>query len=66
MLAGAFEAVSASAPEEAAVQAVYRALAYAVGRVVGELSVEGAAVAAIERWSDPDQARDITAATRTR
>lgn len=65
MLAGAFEAVSASAPEEAVVQAVYRALAYAVGRVVGELSVEGPTVGATDRPTALGLPRDIAAATRT-
>ncbi|MFI5342241.1 MAG: hypothetical protein ACHQ7N_20705 [Candidatus Methylomirabilales bacterium] len=64
MLAGGFEAVSASAPEEAAVLAVYRALAYAVGRVVGEISV-GAAGEANDRSAVPGLARDIAVATRT-
>jgi len=64
MLAGAFEAVPASAPEGAAIQAVYRALAYAVGRVVGELSVEGAAGGATERPVAPGLAQDIAVATR--
>lgn len=65
MLAGAFEAVSGSAPDAVAVQAVHRALAYAVGRVVGELSVEGAAGEAIGRSTAPGLAQDIAAATRT-
>jgi len=57
MLAGAFEAVPASAPETAAIQAVYRALAYAVGRDVGELSLEGAAGGMFDQSVSPDPVR---------
>ncbi len=64
ILAGAFEAVSASVPEEAAIQAVNRSLAYAVGRVVGEISV-GAAGEANDRPAVLGLARDIAVATRT-
>jgi len=64
MLAGAFEAVSASAPETTEIQAVNRALAYAVGRVVGEISV-GSAGEANDRSAVPGLARDIAVATRT-
>ncbi len=65
VLAGAFEAVSASVPEEAAIQAVNRALAYAVGRVVGEISV-GAVGEANDRSAVSELARDIPVANRTR
>jgi DNA-binding NarL/FixJ family response regulator len=52
ILAGAFEAVSGSAPE-AAIHAVYRALAYVVGKAVGELSAEGTPGGATDRSVAP-------------
>ena len=64
ILAGAFEAVPAGAPEEAAVRAVGRALAYAVGRVVGELSLE-AATEGKDRSAAQALVQDIAAATRS-
>jgi DNA-binding NarL/FixJ family response regulator len=64
ILAGAFEAVPAGAPEEAAVQAVGRALAYAVGRVVGELSLE-AASGGKDRSIPQDLEQDIAVKTRS-
>ena len=64
MLAGAFEAVPASAPEAVAIQAVYRALAYAVGKAVGGLSVEGAPDGATDRSVAPGLAEDMAVAPR--
>ncbi len=66
MLAGAFEAVPAGAAEEAAVRAVHRALAYKVGRVVGELSVEDTADEGRGRSVVTGLTQNIASATRTR
>lgn len=65
MLAGAFEAVPAGAAGEAAVQAVHRALAYKVGRIVGELSVEGAGDEERDRSDVPGLAMEIAAMTNS-
>jgi DNA-binding NarL/FixJ family response regulator len=61
MLAGAFEAVPASASEGAGIEAVHRALAYAVGRIVGELLAPRTG-----GTSAPGLARDVAPAARTR
>jgi DNA-binding NtrC family response regulator len=63
ILAGAFEAASARAPE-AAIQAVYRALAYVVGKAVDQLSVEGAPGGATDRLLATGPAPDMAVATR--
>ena len=66
MLAGAFEAVPAGAPEEAALQAVRRALAYTVGRVVGELSTGGAIGGREDQPFAPGLVQTTVTATRSR
>ena len=65
VLAGAFEAVSASAPDAAIVQTVRRALAYAVGRVVGELSTEDGTGGWTDRPAAPGLPQGIAVGART-
>jgi DNA-binding NtrC family response regulator len=66
MLAGAFDVVSPGTPEAVTVHAVHRALAYTLGRVVGELSMEDAVGGERGRSFTPGLAQDIAATTTSR
>ena len=64
ILAGAFDAVPASAPE-AAMHALSRALTYVVGKAVGELFIEGVPGGATDRRATADLPQHIAVATRS-